>query len=314
MNSETPLVSIIVPIYNAEIYLAGCLSSIASQTYQNIEVILINDGSTDNSYNVAKLFCEKNSNFKLVNQANTGVAGARERGLRLAQGEFVIHADSDDLMAERAIEYLYKSIVENSSNIAVGSYVKESEVGKQIITHSAIDKDIFIRNVITGKYHSGLWNKLIKMDLCKDIGFDKNINYMEDKLFLAKVLIKENVKISIINKIVYFYRMVDNSYTNNITKESVLSSIKVTNKVCDIFQEKYGSKFTSHVKNKNKVMVLLNSKKTQRNIFPESIKYILNDKNLPFKHKIVILFDFLHMNFFIDFYKFLSIKISKRSV
>lgn len=182
MNSETPLVSIIVPIYNAEIYLAGCLSSIASQTYQNIEVILINDGSTDNSYNVAKLFCEKNSNFKLVNQANTGVAGARERGLRLAQGEFVIHADSDDLMAERAIEYLYKSIVENSSNIAVGSYVKESEVGKQIITHSAIDKDIFIRNIITGKYHSGLWNKLIKMDLCKDIGFDKNINYMEDKL------------------------------------------------------------------------------------------------------------------------------------
>lgn len=314
MIFETPLVSIIVPIYNAEIYLTDCLSSIASQTYQNIEIILINDGSTDGSYNIAKSFCEKSSKFKLVNQANTGVAGARERGLRLAQGEFVIHADSDDLMAERAIEYLYESIIENSSNIAVGSYVEESKLGNKKITHSNIDNDLFIRNILTGKYHSGLWNKLIKMELCRDIGFEKNINYMEDKLFLAKVLIKENISISITNKAVYFYRMVDNSYTNNITKESIASSIVVTGKVCDIFQDKYGFRFTSHIKNKNKIMVLLNSDESQRDVFIESKRYFLNDRDLSLKHKMIILFDFLHMTYFINFYKFLIRNIINKNI
>ena len=311
MTFDTPLVSIIVPIYNAELYLSECLSSIASQTYQNIEVILINDGSTDGSEEIAENICKKDQRFRLINQTNFGVAAARQLGLKNTNGEFVIHCDSDDLMAERAIEYLYKSIVDNGSNIAVGAYTKQGKLGDELITHHTCNKYDFIHNMLIGTYHSSLWNKLIRTELCRDISFDKNINYMEDKLFLAKILKKDSVKISIINENVYYYRLVASSYTNNISSDSISSSIEVTDKVCNIFQDIYSKEFIAHIKNKNKVMVLLNSQKTQRNIFPESTKYLLEDKNIPLKHKLVILSDLLHMSYPIKFYKLLN---SKKSI
>ncbi|WP_298906173.1 glycosyltransferase family 2 protein [uncultured Psychrobacter sp.] len=314
MTFDTPLVSIIVPIYNAELYLSECLSSIASQTYQNIEVILINDGSTDRSEEIAENICKKDQRFRLINQTNFGVAAARQLGLKNTNGEFVIHCDSDDLMAERAIEYLYKSITDNGSDIAVGAYTGQCSLGDQFITHHTCDKYEFIRNILTGKYHSSLWNKLIRTELCRDISFDKSINYMEDKLFLSKVLKKDGVEISIINENVYYYRLVASSYTNNISSDSISSSIEVTDKVCNIFQDIYSNEFIAHIKNKNKVMVLLNSQKTQRNIFPESTKYLLEDKNIPLKHKLVILSDLLHMSYPIKLYKFLNSTMSKKVI
>ena len=314
MSSETPLVSIVVPIYNAELYLFDCLSSIEAQTHKNIEVILINDGSNDSSCSIAKLFCEKDTRFQLITQINAGVAAAREKGLRVARGEFIIHADADDLTAERGIEYLYKSIVNNSSDIAVGAYTKQSDEGNEFIRHYADDKYTFTRNILTGQYHSSLCNKLIKIDLCRNITFDEGINYMEDKLFLAKILKKNDIKISITNKNVYFYRKVATSYTNKISYNSILSSIKVTDRICTMFQDMYSDKFIAHVKNNNKVMVLLNSKTSQRNRSPELTKYLLNDRDIPLKHKVIIVFDLLHMGHSIKLYKFLHLKASKKSV
>ncbi|WP_339663878.1 glycosyltransferase [uncultured Psychrobacter sp.] len=306
MISNNELVSIVVPIYNAEIYLSKCLKSIASQTYEHLEVILINDGSTDGSGDIARSFCETDTRFKLITQVNSGVAAAREKGLRLVQGKFVIHADSDDLMAEKAIEYLYKSIVDNESDIAIGAYTKQCNIGEEFVTHHTCDKHDFIHNILTGKYHSGLWNKLIRTELCRDISFNESINYMEDKLFLSKVLKKDDIKISIINENVYYYRLVTSSYTNNISSDSISSSIEVTNKVCNIFQDIYSNEFIAHIKNKNKLMVLLNSQRTQRGIFPESNKYLLEDKNIALRHKIIIVSDLLHISYPIKFYKLLS--------
>lgn len=313
MNIDTPLISIIVPIYNAELYLNDCLSSIASQTYQNIEVILINDGSTDSSGDIAKQFCNSDDRFQLISQSNSGVAAAREKALRLTKGEFIIHTDSDDLMTERAIEYLYKSIIENESNIAVGAYIKQNNSGQEVVLHTLNNKHIFTSKILNGEYRSVLWNKLIKRDLCRNISFEKNINYMEDVLFLSKVLNNDKVKISITDEVVYFYRKVDTSYTNNITYESIISSIKVIDKICEIYKDKYGDEFIAHVKNKNKVRVLLNSNETQRNISPESIKYIFHDKKLPLKHKMVIISDFLYLNSTIKFYKYLNKNIPKKT-
>ncbi|ALF59152.1 glycosyltransferase family 2 protein [Psychrobacter urativorans] len=173
------------------------MSSIASQIYKNIEAILINDGSDDNSYNIAKLFCEKDNRFQLITHANARVAAARDKGLKLAHGEYVIHIDADDLIAEKAMEYLYQSMVDNNSDIAVGAYTKQSDKGDEFIKHYADDKYTFTRNILTGQYHSSLCNKLTKMDHCKNIIFDEGINYMEHKLFLAKILRKDNIRIFI---------------------------------------------------------------------------------------------------------------------
>lgn len=311
MSTKTPLVSVIVPIYNTESYLHECLDSIAAQTYKNIEVILVNDGSTDNSGNIAKLFCDKDSRFELFNQPNSGVAAAREKALRLAKGEFIIHTDSDDLMTERAIEYLYNSIVENESDVSVGSYIIQNKVDEEVVKHSLSSKDSFIRSNLTGEYRGSLWNKLIRASVCKDISFDKNLNYMEDLLFLIKVLEKDNVKLSITNEIVYFYRKVNTSYTNNITYESIISSVKVVDKICEICKDRYSNEFIAHIKNKNRIRVLLNSNETQRNTFTESNKYLLHDKNIPLKHKAIVVSDLLYLSLPIKFYKFLNKIMSK---
>lgn len=314
MITDNPLVSIIVPIYNAADYLEECLISISSQTYKNIEVILINDGSTDDSYHIAELFCKKDIRFKLFDQRNAGVAAARQRGLKIAQGEFVIHTDSDDLMAAKGIEYLYESIVHNNSDIAVGSYIIQSEKGEEFVSHLSSDKDSFTTSMLSGKYRGVLWNKLIKMELCKDISFDENINYMEDLLFLAKILRKSDVSLSVTNEVVYFYRMVAGSYTNNITYDSILSSMNVVEQISSIFKDIYSEKFIAHIKNKNKVMVLLNSNQTQRNTFSESTKYLLQDRKIPLKHKMVILFDLMNMNYPIEIYKSVGRKMARRSI
>lgn len=303
MQKKQPLISIIVPIYNAENYLFDCLNSILAQTYKNFEAILVNDGSTDNSENIAQHFCVDDHRFKLITQANAGVAAARDIALQYAKGEFVIHTDSDDLMIENSLELLYASIVKNNSNIAVGSYIKKSEDLEEMISHCASDTDNFTHNILTGKYHASLGNKLISKELLDDLNFEKGINYMEDMLFLLKVLNKPAAKVSIIKDVVYVYRFVSTSYTNNITESSLNSSIRVTNEICKLFSNKYSEDFIAHLKNKNKVMVLLNSNLTQRAIFPESIKYLKSDSRLPIKHKLIILFDQLYLNLAIRFYR-----------
>lgn len=314
MTFDTPLVSIIVPIYNTELYLQDCLDSIAAQTYENIEVILINDGSTDRSKEIAESVCKKDARFKLTNQNNSGVASARQLGLEKACGQFIIHCDSDDLMTKKAIDYLYTSIIKNKSDISVGSYIQQDEMGEKVIKHCSLDKDAFIKSTLTGEYFGSLCNKLIRADVCKDISFEKNINYREDVLFLLKVLRKENVTISITNEVVYFYRKVHNSYTNNITNESIKASLKVTDIICEMFKSKYSKKFLAHVKNRSKVVILLNSNETQRNKFPDSIIYIFFDRKIPLRHKIVVIADVLHFNQTIRLYKFISKKNLKHFI
>lgn len=303
MKNKKPLISIIVPIYNAEDYLQDCLSSIAAQSYKNIEAILINDGSTDNSYNIAQSFCDKDPRFKLISQPNGGVGAARQAGLNAVTGEYIIHTDSDDLMTDKALEYLYQSIEENNSNVAVGAYVNKTRTGDIVVEHSSNSKNDFIVDILLGKCHGSLWNKLISAELCKDLYFNNNINYMEDILFLMKVLANKKTVLSVTNEVVYIYNFVEGSYTNSISTFSIESSIIVTREICNIFSDIYSEEFISHLKNRNKVMVLLNSDFSQRNVFPESYKHLISDNLLPLKHKLIVFLDYIYLNFIINLYR-----------
>ena len=292
MKYETPLISIIVPIYNADQYLEECLSSIQSQSYDNFEAILINDGSIDGSKKIAEKYCERDNRFKLINQPNSGVASARQTGLSHINGEYVIHTDADDIMYVDALSHLYNTLVNNEADIAIGAYTTDltAQDSAAIITHDEqIDKETFISNLLDGKYHSSLCNKLISTDLIQGISFERDLNYMEDKLFLLKTLRKDGIRISVTNELVYFYRPVKGSYTNELSDQSILSAIKVTEKLTNLFSDVYSPSFINHLKNKMRIIVLLNSKKPINNIFPEANFYILRDKNISLKHKIILL-------------------------
>lgn len=292
MIPTQPLISIIVPIYNSELYLSECLNSLAVQTYTNFEAILINDGSTDNSKVIAEKYCKADKRFKLVCQPNSGVAAARQTGLNHISGEYVIHTDSDDMMHVDALSHLYETLVNNNADIAIGAYTtdltNEDKVAT-VIHDEFIEKEDLILNLLDGKYHASLCNKLMRTDIIKGVSFEKDINYMEDKLFLLKILRKESVKVSVINKLVYYYRPVKGSYTNELSYQSILSAIQVTKILTNLFSDVYSTSFLNHLKNKTRIIVLLNSKKPINNIFPEANSYILRDNRIYLKHKVMLL-------------------------
>ena len=116
------LISVIVPIYNTEKYLVECVESLRKQTYSNIEIILVDDGSTDASIEICDEFAEKDSRVRVFHKKNEGVAVARNFGIQQSNGQYVVIVDSDDIAVDRMIEVLYTQIKENDADIAVGNY------------------------------------------------------------------------------------------------------------------------------------------------------------------------------------------------
>ena len=121
------MISVIVPVYNVEEYLEECLESIQKQTYSDIEVILVNDGSTDRSKEICERYCEKDSRFKLVNQENKGLSGARNRGMLESKGEFISFVDSDDVLKEDMLEQLMKQMTSEDIDIVECWYTNEKQ-------------------------------------------------------------------------------------------------------------------------------------------------------------------------------------------
>ena len=115
MNND--LISIIVPVYNVEKYIVRCLESILSQTYKNIEVIIVNDGSVDKSGEICERYAKKDNRIKLINKSNGGLSDARNKGIDQANGIYITFVDSDDYISQNYVEILYKLIKENNADI-----------------------------------------------------------------------------------------------------------------------------------------------------------------------------------------------------
>lgn len=127
-----PLVSIVVPVYNAEKTLRKCLNSIISQTYKEIEVILVDDGSSDNSVIICEAYCLKNENIKLIKQKNQGPASARNKGIDNAKGKYVYFVDADDYVEEKLVEIMVGKAEENNADMVICNYFIEKNNGTSI--------------------------------------------------------------------------------------------------------------------------------------------------------------------------------------
>jgi len=142
-----PLISIIIPVYNVESYLKDCLESVINQTYKNLEIIIINDGSQDNSKEICYNYAKKDSRIKLINKKNEGVSAARNTGMDLATGEYISFIDSDDYIDNDMIEIFYKPEVNNKEKIVPRSLFQF--IGYIIIIISAlILNEILILNFL----------------------------------------------------------------------------------------------------------------------------------------------------------------------
>lgn len=218
-------ISIIIPVYNVEKYLRRCMDSILNQDYKNIEIILINDGSTDKSEYICKEYSERNKNIKFISQNNKGIAETRNIGLKHATGEYVTFLDSDDWVEGNIYSTLIRTAEEYNSDIVVCGYNKYYEGGRiqsvtpyKEITHFN-GKEALAEN-LKGNITTVLWDKLYKRNLFDGVQVP-NIKCFEDQMPNLITLLKASKVTCIPDKLIYyFYR--EDSITNTKTVESKL--------------------------------------------------------------------------------------------
>lgn len=217
-----PKVSVIVPIYNAEKYLRQCLSSLKAQTLQDVEFILIDDCSTDNSYMICNEFSTSDNRFRVVHrEKNGGSSAARQTGLTLSVGEYVIICDADDWVEPAMYELLYENAKYNDSDISVCDYYlyyEEDGTQKQVSNKLPNGtKEDMVKATLTQKFPPASWVKLVRREFIikNGVNYEEGINMGEDYLILVKMVLLEP-KITKINVPLYHYRKVKSgdSYTN----------------------------------------------------------------------------------------------------
>ncbi len=217
MENRTPLISVIVPVYKVEEYLAACVDSILAQTYENLEIILVDDGSPDNCGKICDSYAEKDSRIKVIHKENGGVSSARNAGLEVASGEYVGFVDSDDTLDAHIYAELYKNLTETNSDISICSFRKTflpEESNKAVWANKYLpNEDSFLTlsaedalcDMMLAKHFAGyLWNKLFKASVVQNLRFATSVYICEDLLFSAEAILNSN-KIVFSGKRLYNY-------------------------------------------------------------------------------------------------------------
>lgn len=212
----TPKISIIIPVYNGEQYIEECLRSLISQGLKDIEIIIIDDGSTDTTADLCKAYTAIDSRVKYHWSKNGGVSKARNTGLEMAIGDYIYFVDADDFVLSSGLEVLLNSAKSNDSDIVIADYVILSNDIEKVIHHNPknSEHDILI-SVLNGNYHSAFWNKLIRHQLFSTIRFPETISYLEDFCTLLEILITCKPTISFCNRPVYAYRQHPDAVTSS---------------------------------------------------------------------------------------------------
>ena len=220
MKFIVPYISIIVPIYKAEAYLHRCVDSLLAQTFADYEIILIDDGSPDNSGTICDEYAKKDTRIKVIHKENGGVASARQCGIDNAIGIYTIHVDPDDWVKPTMLEELYnKAILEDADIVICDFYVSE-EKGDTYREQKLLKNNSqqVLEDLLFHRLHGSLCNKLIRLTCYTDfdVKFVENLNYCEDYLVCIKIL-TQNVKLAYLNKAFYYYDQIVND--DSITRK-----------------------------------------------------------------------------------------------
>ena len=221
---QNELVSIIVPIYNAEKYLARCIESLTKQTYENIEIILINDGSKDNSLAICNEYKAKDKRIVVIDQENSGVGKTRNKGIDVSKGKYIVFVDSDDFANTNLIEVLVNEAKKNNADYVLGSISllkDDSSIGTASLDNNICNVKEYIENVLvkrTINYVCGApYAKLFSSDIIKknNIRFNDKLTYAEDFLFNITYL-QFASKIATTSEVLYNYVLFNNNSLTNI--------------------------------------------------------------------------------------------------
>ena len=214
-----PLISVIVPVYNVERFLPGCIESILSQTYTRLEVLLVNDGSTDNSGAICDEYAAKDSRIKVIHKSNGGVSSARNMGLQKATGKYVAFCDGDDCLRKDYLQTMHQLMAHMGADLAVCGFESVDEDGNIIsgrrsencvldVAAQMLDNDLFWK-LFQGKRIGSCWDKLFSMDRIRVHGleFPLGVPFAEDTDFVLQYLTTfgDRCTVSLTNERLYLY-------------------------------------------------------------------------------------------------------------
>lgn len=234
------MISIIIPIYNAEKYIEECINSVLNQTYKNWELILVNDGSTDQSYELCLKYAETNTQIIIIQQENKGANKAREEGWKLAKGEWITFVDADDSLPCDALEYL-ASAIDEKTDIILGWLNNFKFTSDRILSI----EEYRSRNIRRGGIHVGPVAHLYRKKIFSNETFDipRNIIMGEDMLMNIRLSFNTENNVKIVNKVVYNYYIENptnttSSFKLNLDYEELLHKYRLLS-IPDKFHQKY---------------------------------------------------------------------------
>ena len=232
------MISVIVPVYNVEEYLEECLESIKQQTFTDIEVILVNDGSTDGSREICERFCQKDSRFKLINQENQGQSVARNRGVKESVGKFIMFVDSDDVINKNLLEVLLPYMKTEVDIVECRMTRKKEEFylnkpSKIVFKGNA--KEAILNCIEIKEVKFCPVTKLYRREIVEKVPFLEG--YIYEDVFTGINYLKHIRKIVVIDYIGYYYRVRPNSTMTKTFHEKNLDIFRVGNQLIDSFKE-----------------------------------------------------------------------------
>lgn len=219
-------ISIIIAAYNIEGYIEKCISSLVNQTFTNIEIVVVNDGSTDDTPNIINRLAKNDSRIKIINKKNSGLIEARRSGFENSTGDFLIFIDGDDWMDIESCEKIYKEIKESDYDVVNYTYYTAYEGGSNIkveIKEAILEKNEYLKELLLINLRPCIWSKAIRRQFLIDnnIVFPKNVTYGED-LAMSINIACNNPKVITINEPLYYYFQRSGSITNSkLTKQAL---------------------------------------------------------------------------------------------
>lgn len=314
------LISVIIPAYNCQDTITKCLISIEQQTYTNLEIIIVNDGSTDNTLTMIKRQMDHDTRIVLLNQENKGVSAARNAALDIAKGAYISFVDADDYVEGAYIEELYFALTKYKVNICLCDYSAESETGNEVFNKKKkVSKevtDVKYFSITQGfSYDDGsfdlssIWGKLFKKTVIKDVRFSTDLYVGEDLLFMAQTA-KNSREMVYINIKLYHYIIYKNSAIHGVFDEKKYTEIMAWERVLECFEDIsyiYNSACIRYGINCRRIIIenyglspfMDNYYYLIMKHYRQNLKYLLMSSNLTVLKKIGSVFFLICPNFYI---------------
>lgn len=306
---KKPLVSVIIPVYNVEQYLKCCLDSVVSQTYKKIEIILIDDGSTDNSGRICDEYANEDTRIRVIHQVNGGQALARNNAMKYVNGDYILYVDSDDILTKDHIEYLVNLQQKYDAELVQCEMIKFRTENQLVDFEQSQNKNVrnkeelfntqeaLIQFSYQKKFTPAPWGKLIKRELMKGLQFPVGIGY-EDMAIMYKVIGSAR-KLVYSSKVCYYYRQHQNSTMHTEFSDKKVDRIRIAEQFLNYMKENYPQNFIQAYTRYDLAQLQLlmelpfgdrykDIKKTAYDNLKRTRRIMINDKEAPRRLKLMV--------------------------